>query len=85
MPFAGIRLEDTANGTIWKLQDSETLIAEREEKIRIAKEKEELKKKQAEEKARKEKEKEEKAKIDPKEMFLGMTDQYSKFNENVVM
>ena len=76
-------MEDTANGTIWKLQDKETLIAEREEKIRLAKEKEEMKRKQAEEKARKEKEKEEKAKIDPKTMFLGMTDVYSKFDENV--
>lgn len=74
-------MEDTANGTIWKLQDKETLIAEREEKIRLAKEKEEMKRKQAEEKARKEKE--EKAKIDPKTMFLGMTDVYSKFDENV--
>ena len=42
-----------------------------------------MKRKQAEEKARKEKEKEEKAKIDPKTMFLGMTDVYSKFDENV--
>ena len=66
-------MEDTANGTIWKLQDKETLIAEREEKIRLAKEKEEMKRKQAEEKA----------KIDPKTMFLGMTDVYSKFDENV--
>ena len=64
-------MEDTANGTIWKLQDKETLIAEREEKIRLAKEKEEMKRKQA------------KAKIDPKTMFLGMTDVYSKFDENV--
>ena len=51
--------------------------------MRVAKEKEEMKKKMAEEKARKEKEKEEKAKIDPKEMFLGMTDLYSKFDEKV--
>ena len=42
-------------------------------------------KKQAEEKARKEKEKEEKARIDPKTMFLGMTEQYSKFDEKVAL
>ena len=84
MPFAGIRLEDTANGTIWKLENKETLIAEREEKIRIAKEKEEAKRKQAEERARKEKEKEEKAKIDPKTMFLECKE-YSKFDEKVVL
>lgn len=82
LPYAGIRLEDSANGTIWKLDNKETLIAEREEKIRIAKEKEEAKKKQAEEKARKEKEKEEKAKIDPKTMFLD-NKEYSQFDEKV--
>ena len=83
LPFAGIRLEDTGSGTVWKLARKEDLIAEREEKMRVAKEKEEMKKKMAEEKARKEKEKEEKAKIDPKVMFLGMTDLYSKFDEKV--
>lgn len=83
LPFAGIRLEDTSSGTVWKLARKEDLIAEREEKMRVAKEKEEMKKKMAEEKAHKEKEKEEKAKIDPKEMFLGMTDLYSKFDEKV--
>ena len=62
LPFAGIRLEDTSSGTVWKLARKEDLIAEREEKMRVAKEKEEMKKKMAEEKARKEKEKEEKAK-----------------------
>ena len=64
LPFAGIRLEDTSSGTVWKLARKEDLIAEREEKMRVAKEKEE-------------------AKIDPKEMFLGMTDLYSKFDEKV--
>ena len=59
LPFAGIRLEDTSSGTVWKLARKEDLIAEREEKMRVAKEKEEMKKKMAEEKARKEKEKEE--------------------------
>ena len=44
-----------------------------------------MKKKQAEEKARKEKEKEEKARSDPKTMFLGMTEQYSKFDEKVAL
>ena len=83
LPFAGIRLEDTGSGTVWKLARKEDLIAEREEKMRAAKEKEEMKKKMAEEKARKEKEKEEKAKIDPKVMFLGMTDLYSQFDEKV--
>ena len=83
LPFAGIRLEDTSSGTVWKLARKEDLIAEREEKMRVAKEKEEMKKKRAEEKARKEEEKDQKAKIDPKEMFLGMTDLYSKFDEKV--
>lgn len=81
MPFVGIRLEDTQDGTVWKLDDKETLLAEREKKLQMMKEKELEKKKKEEERLKKEKEKEEKAKIDPKEMFRGMTDLYSQFDE----
>ncbi|CBK24811.2 uncharacterized protein [Blastocystis hominis] len=81
LPFVGIRLEDTANGTIWKLEAKETLIAEREKKLQLQKEKELEKKRKEEERMKKEKEKEEKAKIDPKTMFLGMTELYSQFDE----
>ena len=77
----GIRLEDTANGTIWKLEAKETLIAEREKKLQAQKEKELEKKRKEEERLKKEKEKEEKAKIDPKTMFLGITELYSQFDE----
>ena len=80
----GIRLEDIPDGdTIWKLEDREKLIAEREEKKRIAEEKEQAKAKLLAERQQKEHEKEMKARIDPAEMFLGMTDQYSKFDEKV--
>ena len=75
----GFVLEDTADGTIWKTIDKEELKAEEEEKKR----KEEEKRAKEEETRRMEKEREEKAKIDPKTMFLGMTDLYSQFDENV--
>ena len=76
---AGIRLEDTANGTTWKMISKEELKAEEEAK----KKKEEEKKIKEEEAQRMEKEREEKAKIDPKTMFLGMTDLYSQFDARV--
>ena len=75
----GFVLEDTPDGTIWKTIDKEELKAEEEEKKR----KEEEKRAKEEETRRMEKEREEKAKIDPKTMFLGMTDLYSQFDENV--
>jgi singapore isolate B (sub-type 7) whole genome shotgun sequence assembly, scaffold_7 len=76
---AGIRLEDTPNGTTWKKISKEELKAEEEEKRK----KEEEKRMKEEEAQRMEKEREEKAKIDPKTMFLGMTDLYSQFDANV--
>ncbi|KAK8811438.1 hypothetical protein WA158_003172 [Blastocystis sp. Blastoise] len=81
LPYLGVRLEDTNDKTIWKLENKEDLLREREEKIRVEKEKEELKRKQKEEKEKKQREKEEKMKVNPVDMFKGMTDLYSAWDE----
>ena len=49
LPYLGIRLEDkSGQPSIWKLEDPETLIKERERKIEEKKQKEEEKKQRAE-------------------------------------
>ena len=80
LPDVGVRMEDKGSGkdvvTVWKLDDPEVLRKERslKEEAKAAKEaqKAELAKKQAERDA--------KAKINPKEMFLSLTDLYSAFD-----
>ena len=82
LPELGVRMEDKGSGkdvtTVWKLDDPEVLRKEkalkeeaRMEKLRL---KEEAKKRAAE--------KEAKAKIAPQDMFRGMIDLYSKFDES---
>lgn len=60
LPFLGVRIEDKAIGdpSLWKFDDKETLINERNKKIEDKKKKAEAKQKQEEEKKAKEAEKE---------------------------
>jgi cysteinyl-tRNA synthetase len=82
LPDVGVRMEDKGSGkdvvTVWKLDDPEVLRKERslKEEAKAAKEaqKAELAKKQAERDA--------KAKINPKDMFLSLTDLYSVFDND---
>lgn len=77
----GVRLEDVGTGqdarSIWKLDDVDVLRKERALKLELLKAKE-LAKLEA---ARKQQERLEKAKINPYDMFRGMTEQYSAFDE----
>lgn len=81
LPDLGVRMEDSGSGgdvqTVWKLDDPATLRMERDQKEAAKKAKEE----QKAEARRKQLEREEKAKIAPEEMFRGMTDLYSAFDE----
>ena len=82
LPELGVRMEDKGSGkdvtTVWKLDDPEVLRKERalkeEAKAEKLRQKEEAKKRAAE--------KEAKAKIAPQDIFRGMTDLYSKFDES---
>lgn len=80
LPELGVRMEDKGSGaeltTVWKLDDPEVLRKEKALKEEAKAEKE----RQKAEAKRKAAEKEAKAKIPPQEMFLGMTDIYSKFD-----
>jgi cysteinyl-tRNA synthetase len=81
LPEVGVRMEDQGSGldvvTKWKLDDPEAMRKERAQKEEAKLEKEKAK---AEAK-RKQLEKEEKAKIPPQDMFKGMTDLYSAFDD----
>lgn len=84
LPELGVRMEDKGSGadvvTVWKLDDPEVMRREKQNKEEIRRAKEA----QKEEQARKLREKEEKAKQPPSEMFRGMTDLYSSFDDNGV-
>jgi len=81
LPDLGVRMEDKGSGvdcvSVWKLDDPAKMRMEREQKEAAKRAKEE----QRQEALRKQREREEKAKIPPQEMYRGMTDQYSKFDE----
>ena len=81
LPDLGVRMEDKGSGaeltTIWKLEDPEVLKKEKALKLEAMA----AKAAQKAEAARKAKEREEKAKIPPEQMFLGLTDTYSKFDD----
>eukprot|EP01006_Ploeotia_vitrea_P032592 TRINITY_DN64783_c1_g2_i1.p1 TRINITY_DN64783_c1_g2~~TRINITY_DN64783_c1_g2_i1.p1 ORF type:complete len:689 (+),score=2.70 TRINITY_DN64783_c1_g2_i1:63-2129(+) len=81
LPELGIRMEDKGSGkdvvTVWKLEDKEILLKEKAQREEIKAQKAAIKA----EALRKQKEKEEKAKINPNDMFRGMTDLYSQFDE----
>lgn len=81
LPFVGIRLEDVNDKTIWKYDDKNQLLKEREARLNIKKEKEEKKKKLEEEKLKKEEERKKQAEILPSEMFKDET-KYSEYDEN---
>lgn len=82
LPDLGVLMEDLADRTVVKLCDRETILREREQKLKMAelKKAEELKRKKELEDAKREKEA--KKSINPKEMFLKETDKYSKFDED---
>ena len=84
LPELGVRMEDKGSGaeltTVWKLDDPDVLRKEKALKDEAKAEKE----RQKAEAKRKAEEKEAKAKIPPKEMFLNMTDLYSKFDDEGV-
>eukprot|EP00741_Cyanophora_paradoxa_P015305 tig00000194_g14774.t1 len=89
MPELGVRMEDTPSGiSIWKLDDKEKLLREREAKRAEAAQKQQEAERKAAEKAKKAEEarlkaleKEAKAAIKPSEMFRSMTDKFSQFDE----
>jgi len=85
LPNLGVRLEDKGKeGSIWKYEDKEILLKERDEKQNIEKKKLEEKLKKQEEAARKKTELEEKSKIAPSELFIHQTNLYSKFDDKGV-
>lgn len=81
LPFVGIRLEDTNGKTIWKYDDKDQLLKERDARIALKKEKEAKKAKQEEENRKKEEERRKQAEINPKEMFKN-DELYSEYDEN---
>jgi len=84
LPNLGVRLEDKPQGSLWKYESKEVLLKEKEEKqANLLKVQEEKLKKQ-EEQAKKAAELLEKSKIHQKDMFIGQTDLYSKFDEQGV-
>jgi cysteinyl-tRNA synthetase len=83
LPELGVRLEDLRNAatgvmdSVWKLEDLEVLRKEKAQKEAIRQLKEDEKRKQL----KLQQEREEKAKQPPEEMFRGMTDLYSAWDE----
>ncbi|XP_064472265.1 cysteine--tRNA ligase, cytoplasmic-like [Ornithodoros turicata] len=81
LPELGVRFEDhDGTPTVVKIVGRETLMAERLEKKKMEEKKREEKerRKREEEEARKERER--LRRVNPKEMFLGETDKYSRFD-----
>jgi cysteinyl-tRNA synthetase len=82
LPNLGVRLEDhEGQDAVIKLVDRETLMKEREERLKQEELKRLEKKRQAEEKASQNAEKEALKKLPPSEIFKSETDKYSKFDE----
>jgi cysteinyl-tRNA synthetase len=84
LPTLGIRLEDKAQGTLWKYEDKDVLLKEKEAKAADAVKKQEEKLKKQEEDAIKKAQLEEQSKIHPEKMYIHQTDVYSKFDEKGV-
>lgn len=81
LPNLGVRLEDSSNQTVWKLEDPQVLKTEIQRKILEAQQKEEAKRKLEEAKLKKQQEKFEKSKIPPNELFI-TSNEYSQLDEN---
>ena len=81
LPPLGVRLEDKAEGYIWKLDDPEVLARERAAKLQAASEAARKKLENKLEKAKKELDKWVSLSTPPQDMFKGATDKYSKFDE----
>jgi len=77
MTLAGVRMEDVGQSSVWKLDSIENLRKEKLLKLELVKAKE-LAKIEA---AKKLQEKLEKSKINPNDMFRGLVDLYSLFDE----
>lgn len=81
LPELGVRLEDHEEGApAIKVVGREALLAEREEKRKVEERKREEKERRKREEEEAKKERERQRRIDPKEMFLGETDKYGKFD-----
>jgi cysteinyl-tRNA synthetase len=80
LPDLGVRMEDKGSGadlvTIWKLDDPEVLKLEKAQRQNAKAEKE----KARAEAARRAQEKDEKSKIPPQNIFTGLTELYSAFD-----
>jgi cysteinyl-tRNA synthetase len=77
LPELGVRVEDQGGQEVWKLVDPAELKKEKAQKLAAK----EAKEKQKAEAAAKQAEREAKARVPPQEMFIKLTDQYSKFDE----
>lgn len=78
----GVRLEDTASGSIWELVDSQTLRDIRDEKIREAQEAKRKSMQSKLERKKKDLDKYEGALADPKDLFVKQKDVYSAFDSS---
>lgn len=78
----GVRLEDTAGGSIWELVDSQTLRDIRDEKIREAQEAKRKSMQSKLERKKKDLDKYEGALADPKDLFVKQKDVYSAFDSS---
>ncbi|XP_061563677.1 cysteine--tRNA ligase, cytoplasmic-like [Cololabis saira] len=82
LPELGVRLEDHEGlPTVVKLVDKETLLREKEEKMKMEEEKRMKKEEAARRKQEQENAKVSKMKIPPSEMFRSETDKYSSFDD----
>jgi cysteinyl-tRNA synthetase len=81
LPALGVRLEDKAEGYIWKLDDPEVLARERTAKLAAAAEAARKKLENKLDKTRKELDKWAALNVAPEDMFKAATDKYSKFDE----
>jgi cysteinyl-tRNA synthetase len=78
LPPLGVRLDDTAEGSLWKLADKQELMKEMELKRKA----EQARLLAKQEQARREQERLEKAKVPPSEMFRSQADKYSAFDDS---
>lgn len=84
LPNLGVRLEDKDGGQYAvKLVDKDSLLREREAKLAAEAEKAAEKERKKQAAAQAAAAKEAQRRVNPKEMFLGETEKYSAFDENV--
>eukprot|EP00164_Ancoracysta_twista_P005988 GFYU01008252.1.p1 GENE.GFYU01008252.1~~GFYU01008252.1.p1 ORF type:complete len:790 (-),score=142.04 GFYU01008252.1:44-2344(-) len=81
MPRLGVRMEDGTGASVWKLDDAETLMKERAEKIAKAQEQALAKLKNKRTLESKKLDKWAKSAVSPTNLFAAKTDKYSKFDD----